>query len=79
MAGSISWFSIMPLDVIKSRIQANRHEHVDLKEEIKALTQKSGLKGYFKGLSPVLIRGFLVNAVTLCVYIQMLDFLNQHF
>lgn len=79
MAGTISWFSIMPLDVIKSRIQANRHEHIDLVNEFKSLTQNSGFKGHFKGLSPVLIRGFLVNAVTLCVYIQTLNFLNKNF
>ena len=41
LAGTISWFSIMPLDVIKSRIQANRHENVDFMKEFKSLSKIS--------------------------------------
>ncbi len=79
LAGLVSWFSIMPLDVIKSRIQANRHENINILMEFKSLSSEFGIRGHFKGLNTVLIRGFLVNALTFLFYIQTLNFLNKNF
>jgi solute carrier family 25 carnitine/acylcarnitine transporter 20/29 len=77
VAGSIAWFHIMPLDVIKSRLQANCNENIKLAQLIKEIYYESGLKGFYKGLFPTVIRGFLVNACILCVYSQTLIFLNK--
>jgi solute carrier family 25 carnitine/acylcarnitine transporter 20/29 len=76
MAGSISWLSIMPLDVIKSHQQADTHKNRSVKLLFKNILEKEGIRGLFKGTSPVLIRGFIVNAVTLTVYVQTLHFLD---
>jgi hypothetical protein len=76
LAGSLAWMSIMPLDVIKSRMQADLSEKVTVRGLFTNIFQKEGARGLFKGTAPVLIRGFLVNSVTLCFYIQTLHFLN---
>lgn len=78
LAGSISWFSIMPFDVVKSRMQADiSSQNQSISQIFKSLKAEYGLRGYFKGLSPVLIRGFLVNAITFCVHQRSLEFFNN--
>ena len=77
LAGSISWFSIMPFDVVKSRMQSDiSGSKKGFTNIFKSLNSEYGFRGYFKGLSPVLIRGFLVNAITFSVHQRTLEFLN---
>ena len=77
IAGSTSWFTILPLDTIKTRLQANSQRSGFFKE-ISIIYYNFGLKGFYKGLSAVMIRAFLVNSFTLCFYQQSLDFLNNY-
>ena len=67
----------MPFDVIKSKIQADMNEKFSVKKMFMKIFNSDGLKGLFKGTSSVVIRGFIVNSVTLCIYIQTLHFLNE--
>ena len=68
----------MPFDVIKTRQQASDLKAGDIKTELQDLKNKYGIKGLFKGVSPVLIRGFLVNAVTFCVYKKTIQILEKN-
>ena len=78
IAGSLAWFSIMPIDIAKSKIQSNHSNGVTNPFNIiKSLNESYGLRGLFKGLTPVLIRGFLVNALTFCVWKRSLEYLNK--
>jgi hypothetical protein len=45
---------------------------------VRDLTTEHGLRGHFMGMTPLLIRGFLVNAVCLAVYVQSLKILNKY-
>ena len=71
-AGSLAWLSIIPVDVVKSRMQANRQENLNFLKCLKLIYEENGVKGYFKGAVPMIIRGFLVSSVTFCVHFQIL-------
>lgn len=66
----------MPLDVVKSGLQADRDKNITLFRLVKTIWSSQGVRGFFKGAMPVLIRGFIVNSVTFCCYIQTLKFLK---
>lgn len=97
LAGTISWTSIYPLDVIKSRLQmqmipTSQHQAAlppliinnDMTNALQPLNQKpyytsikdcvvrsyqsDGIRVFFRGLLPTVLRGFPVNAVTFWVY-----------
>ena len=68
--------SILPLDVVKSIHQANRFDNLTILETFKKIYRDNGIKGYFKGGVPILIRGFLVSSVTFCVHYETLKLLT---
>jgi len=76
-AGSLSWAMIMPLDVIKSRIQMKKKMNLSMADEMRLILKEHGIAGLYKGLTAVVIRGFLVSAVTFCCYARTLDYLNK--
>lgn len=78
IAGSTSWFTILPIDTIKSRIQSNRQVDSNLMKEFFIIYSSSGIKGFYKGLSAVILRAFLVNSFTLCFYKQSLELLDTY-
>jgi solute carrier family 25 carnitine/acylcarnitine transporter 20/29 len=77
IAGSLSWFSIMPIDIVKSRIQSSYTKETNPFTIMKSLNDSYGIRGLFKGLTPVLIRGFIVNAITFVGWKRSLEYLNQ--
>jgi solute carrier family 25 carnitine/acylcarnitine transporter 20/29 len=77
IAGSLSWFSIMPIDIVKSRIQSSYTKETNPFTIMKSLNESYGIRGLFKGLTPVLIRGFIVNAITFVGWKRSLEYLNQ--
>ena len=79
IAGVLSWMIIMPLDVIKSRVQADTK-----KERFRGFwhcgyhaVKYEGITVLFRGSLAVCLRAFPVNAVTLMVYSEVLRFLNE--
>ena len=66
----------MPLDVVKSRLQADRKEMHAI-QLVRFIYEREGLIGFYRGLLPTVIRGFLVNAVILSVFSQTLDFMEK--
>ncbi len=65
-AGVLSWASIIPVDVIKTRIQ-NGFQGGSL-ECARTILREEGPKGLFRGAAPCLLRAFPVNACTFFVY-----------
>lgn len=74
LAGVLSWTLIMPLDVIKSRVQADVKGNVysGLWDCAMKSVKSEGVKVLFRGYSAVAFRAFLVNSVTLLVYVELL-------
>lgn len=79
IAGSLAWLSIMPIDVVKSIIQANYEKNSSPLSILKSIRSNHGLKGCYRGLAPVLIRGFIVNAATFVAWKRSLDYLNGNY
>ncbi|KAK4520844.1 Septin spn4 [Mucor velutinosus] len=80
VAGTVSWASIYPIDVVKSRLQMQHKQHnentrilldrpyASIKDCVVRSYKAEGAGVFFRGLWPTLIRGFPVNAVTFYVY-----------
>lgn len=66
-AGIAAWLPCYPQDVIKSRMQSNPVK-MTLTETVKCLFRESGFRGFFKGLTPTMIRAFPANAATFLGY-----------
>eukprot|EP00455_Lapot_gusevi_P019860 TRINITY_DN2113_c0_g1_i2.p1 TRINITY_DN2113_c0_g1~~TRINITY_DN2113_c0_g1_i2.p1 ORF type:complete len:289 (+),score=49.64 TRINITY_DN2113_c0_g1_i2:69-935(+) len=68
MAGMAFWLSVFPLDVIKSNIQAQRHDQVSQVSGIagtaRLLFKEGGFFRFYRGVSVALVRGFGGSAVT---------------
>ena len=77
-AGCISWFSIFPLDTVKTRMQALTmsearlllEDHSMVHEQGQGIVEcmtmiyhESGIYGLYRGLPAAMVRAFLVNAV----------------
>lgn len=77
-AGGVAWFQVMPFDVVKSRLQANRQDARNAWQLVKVIGEQEGLAGFYKGLGPTVLRGFLVNAVILSVYSHTLNILDTN-
>jgi len=69
--GVITWLSILPIDVVKSRIQADcpfNPKYQGMVHCFKVCYETEGLNVFFRGIWPVAIRALIVNAITLFVY-----------
>jgi len=78
IAGCVSWITTMPMDVIKSRYQA------DMKNEYKgpldcALRsyREEGVTVFFRGALVSCLRAFPVNGVMFLVYAQIIQYLRH--
>ncbi|RMZ88296.1 hypothetical protein DV736_g4468, partial [Chaetothyriales sp. CBS 134916] len=69
VAGVITWASIYPLDVIKTRIQTGA--------VAKQIWHESGLRGFYRGLGVCSLRAFIVNAVQWYCYEEIMGLLTR--
>ncbi|XP_070572168.1 solute carrier family 25 member 45-like isoform X2 [Ptychodera flava] len=79
LAGSATWFCISPLDVLKSRWQADgvkEQKYHSILHCIRDSYKTGGYRVFFTGLTINCIRGFPVNAVIFAVYSLMLRVLE---
>jgi solute carrier family 25 carnitine/acylcarnitine transporter 20/29 len=88
VAGTVSWASIYPIDVVKSRLQMQHNKHnentrllidrpyASIKDCVVKSYKAEGASVFFRGLWPTLIRAFPVNAVTFYVYEIVMDLLK---
>ncbi|KAG1443875.1 hypothetical protein G6F56_010512 [Rhizopus delemar] len=88
MAGTVSWASIYPIDVVKSRLQmqlqgqdetkrllAANQPYTSIRDCVVRSYRTEGMGVFFRGLWPTLLRAFPVNAVTFYVYELVLNML----
>ncbi|KAH7322980.1 mitochondrial carrier domain-containing protein [Stachybotrys elegans] len=74
LAGIITWASVFPLDVIKTRVQTQQdaftHRNQTLGARRLALEawREDGIRVFFRGLTVCSVRAFFVNAVQWAVY-----------
>ncbi|KAH8435350.1 uncharacterized protein LDX57_012979 [Aspergillus melleus] len=92
IAGVATWASVFPLDVIKTRLQAQtiagqpenrqllppRHERRVLNtfQLFREAYRAEGLKVFYRGLGVCSIRAFMVNAVQWATYEWLMKYLN---
>ena len=67
-SGSIMWTLIFPLDVIKTKVQANRGSPIPVSSIVKSHLQAEGVRGFYKGLSAAVLRSFPAHGIVLATY-----------
>jgi solute carrier family 25 carnitine/acylcarnitine transporter 20/29 len=73
LAGSLSWLATFPVDVIKSRFQAEINgKYSGLIDCVRQTYNAHGIRAFFRGLTTSLVRGFPVNAATLATVTMIL-------
>lgn len=74
--GVISWASIVPFDVIKSRIQADSKSSPVYKGMMDCImqTRKEGVMVFLRGFWMIAFRAFPVNAATFLGYEMVVSF-----
>jgi len=65
-AGAMSWLVVYPLDVIKSRIQADTR-YKSIRHCVRQSLTEEGLQVFVRGVAPTLVRAFPTNAATFAV------------
>lgn len=66
-SGMICWFVSYPFDVVKSRLQTDgveSNEYKGMLDCFRKTYRSVGVSGFFKGITPTLVRAFPVNATT---------------
>ncbi|KAE9551961.1 hypothetical protein FO519_004837 [Halicephalobus sp. NKZ332] len=79
-AGSISWLSVCPVEVVKNKIQTSTSD-VPTKDElystVKTIWREGGIRGFYRGALVMIMRGFPVNALTFVVYSKVMTELEK--
>ncbi|KOC70144.1 Mitochondrial carnitine/acylcarnitine carrier protein CACL [Habropoda laboriosa] len=77
LAGTASWVISYPLDVVKSRIQANGNRYAGVIDCLKRSVMTEGYSCLYRGLSSTILRAFPTNAVTFTVVAWTFRLLGQ--
>jgi len=78
MAGICNWLVAIPMDVVKSRLQAAPEGmYSGALDVLKKLLQKEGFAALWKGAVPILLRSFPANAACFMGYEAAMFGLNQ--
>ncbi|KAK9465866.1 mitochondrial carrier domain-containing protein [Lipomyces arxii] len=72
-AGYSVWMSAYPFDVVKSKMQTDsidpaKRRYVSMADGFKQTFREFGLKGFFRGFGPTMLRAAPVNASTFCAF-----------
>ena len=62
-AGVAMWIPVFPVDTIKSRLQSS-DSNLGIRETIRQLYSKGGIKAFFPGMGPAMARAVPANAAT---------------
>jgi hypothetical protein len=78
VSGVCYWLSIMPLDIVKSRLQADveRKIYRNIIDCAAKIYQEDGIKTFYRGAGVICVRGFIMNAVMLMVYSEYMKFFD---
>lgn len=64
LAGMGMWLTVFPVDTVKTRMTSSLSAKVSAKDAIGEIYRKGGIKGFFPGIGPALLRSFPANAAT---------------
>ncbi|XP_049613448.1 mitochondrial basic amino acids transporter isoform X1 [Syngnathus scovelli] len=82
MAGIASWLSTYPVDVIKSRLQADGvggvNRYAGIADCVRQSVRKEGYMVFTRGLTSTLLRAFPVNAATFATVTLVLMYARGH-
>ena len=82
LSGILTWLVNYPIDVIKSRIQADgtqgNHKYNGFIDCGRQIYNTEGVKGFKKGLGVTLVRAFPVNAVTFATVMVLLNYMRRN-
>jgi len=78
VTGIVNWTFVLPLDVIKSRIQAAPAGQYPrgVRDALPQLLRAEGVKGLFRGIVPLYLRAFPANGACFLGFETALKFLN---
>ena len=82
LAGMICWLSVLPFDVVKSRMQAEEPERRQFRNMTDCFYKSykaDGLSVFFRGAVAMSARAFPVNGVTFVVYETLLSYCNSQY
>ena len=80
IAGVISAVMIFPMDVVKSIIQANTDKNPkydNVISTVKAIKREIGYKGFFKGITPCIVRSLPINAIAYITFEKSSNYLKK--
>ena len=81
VSGILTWLVNYPIDVIKSRIQADgtqgRHAYSGFLDCGRQIYRSEGVRGFKRGLGVTLVRAFPVNAVTFATVMILLNYMRR--
>jgi len=64
---TLAWTSTYPQDTIKTKIQCAKNK-LRIMDCTKEIYQNTGIKGFFKGLSPCLLRALVTGSMRYLVF-----------
>ncbi|XP_054264358.1 mitochondrial basic amino acids transporter [Macrosteles quadrilineatus] len=76
ISGTVSWVMTYPLDVVKTRFQADIGRYSGLVDCLKKSIANEGLSCLSRGLMPTIFRAFPTNAVTFTVVTWVMRYAN---
>ena len=78
IAGVLLWLGTFPIDVVKSIIQAESYEKKKtINVAIRDVYRRSGISGFFNGLTPCLMRAPPINAATFLAFETVMGLLRN--
>lgn len=79
IAGIVFWSANYPFDLVKARIQTARGEQAAMSalDHAKQIWREGGFRGFYRGVTPCLVRAFPANAVFFLGYQQMREALSN--
>lgn len=69
-AGAIGIAFMNPTEILKTQMQSNRTARLTMASVARSVYQKEGIKGFWAGIKPNIVRTFLVNAAEIGTYDQ---------
>ena len=82
ISGILSWVPVYPVDVIKTRIQADGIDGVTKYSGAMDCYRKTrrvyGIGTFFKGIAPAIVRAFPTNAATLTTFVMVERCMRRH-
>jgi len=76
-AGISNWLVCIPLDMVKTTMQASTTENISFVQATSRIYASSGVRGFYRGLAPILLRAFPANAACFAVKEYTMQWFNK--